>query len=105
MNNEANIADQAEIQAYLDAHNIRQNVRDHHGELIALADSLVFSHGFWFYTYDELTDTGLKLNADGSVWVLYDTASDFEGPFSEMVKEPSLAHHFRQLESSMEGLA
>lgn len=95
---------EAEIQAYLDAHNIRQDVRTPEGKLITMTDRLVFNEGFWFYTYDGLSDTGLKINADGTLWVLYDTPSDFQGPFSEMVKEQSLAHHFFRLENMMGGL-
>ncbi len=91
-----------EIQAYLDGHNIRQNVRTHQGAFVEMASDLAWENDKFVYSYDCKINTGLVVMSCGRVIVYYDYTVDDTGPFCAGVgMDETLAHHFHKLNEQM----
>lgn len=87
-----------EIQAYLDAHNIRENVvSDITGKRIEMADGLREVDGVFFYLYDGLSSTGIRPMDGNRVLVYYECCDPHEEMRPDQVVDTTLAEHFHEL--------
>lgn len=66
-------------------------------EGIEIISNIRMVDGFWAYDYDGLSTTLVKINDDGSLWVIYDRCE----AVGWMTHEPSLEYHLEQLNKSI----
>lgn len=87
-----------EIQAYLDAYNIREGViSETTGKIVKMVDGLKEIDGVFFYLYDGLSSTGIRPMDDDRVLVYYECCDPNETMTDDQVADTTLAKHFFDL--------